>query len=63
MISLIVTVAIVGLIVWAIVTYIPMPPGFKNAIIVIAVICVLLFVLQAFGLLNGVKDVPVPRLN
>jgi hypothetical protein len=61
MISLIITLAIVGVIVWAIHTYIPMPPAFKTAIYIIAVVCVVFYVLSAFGLLN--RDIPVPQLR
>lgn len=59
MISLILTLAIVGLIVWAIVTYIPMPPVFKTAILVIAVVCVILYLIQVFGF----TDIPLPRYH
>ena len=64
MISLLVTIAVVGLIVWAI-TLIPMPQAFKTAIIVIAIICVVLYVLQVLGLWGGsaMHDIPVPRLR
>ncbi len=62
MIELIVTLAIVGLIVWAVVTYIPMPVAFRNAIIIVAVVCVVVFVLRAFGLWGG-SDIPVPNLR
>lgn len=55
MITLLLTLAVIGFIVWAIVTYIPMPPLFKNAIIVIAIIIVLLYVLRAFG----IADIPL----
>ncbi len=61
MIELIVTLAIVGLIVWAVITFIPMPDAFKKAIIVIAIICVVVFVLKAFGIWGG-HDIPVPKL-
>lgn len=63
MIGLIITIALLGLIVWAVTTYIPMPPPFKTAIYVIAVICLILYVLSAFGLLGGVHDVGVPHIN
>lgn len=59
MIGLILTLAICGLIVWAIVTYIPMPPVFRSAILIIAAICIILYLIQAFGL----ADIPVPRLR
>lgn len=59
MIGLILTLALCGLLVWAITTYIPMPPVFKNAIYVIAAICVILYLANAFG----VVDIPIPRLH
>ncbi len=62
MIALIVTIALVGLIVWLITTYIPMPPGYKRAIQIIALVCVILFVLKAFGLFEHAHDIPVPKL-
>ena len=62
MIELIVTIAILGLIVWAIVTFIPMPVGFKNVIYVVAIVCLVVFLLRAFGLWHG-GDIPVPQLR
>lgn len=55
MISLIIAIAIIGFIVWAVITYIPMPALFKNAIVVIAVVLVLLYVLRALGF----QDIPL----
>ena len=62
MIELVVTIAVVGLIVWAIVTYIPMAPAFKRAIIIIAIVCLAIFVLRSFGLWSH-ADIPVPNLR
>lgn len=59
MIALILAIAIAGFLVWLITTYIPMPQPFKVAIIVIVVICIVLYVISAFGIM----DVPVPRLR
>lgn len=50
MLSLIITLAVLGLIVWLIVTYIPMVEPIRTIIIVIAAICALLYALRAFGL-------------
>jgi predicted membrane channel-forming protein YqfA (hemolysin III family) len=61
MIALIVTLAVVGLLVWLITTYIPMPPLFKTAIYIVAAICVIFYILRVFGLLN--RDIAVPRLG
>jgi hypothetical protein len=62
MISLIITIAIVGLIVWAICTLVPMPAPFKKAIVVFAIICVVIYLLSALGLWHP-HDMPVPNLN
>lgn len=59
MIGLIITLAFCGLIVYLIVTYIPLPPIFRTVILVIAAICLILFLMSAFGIM----DVPVPRVR
>jgi len=59
MIGLLLTLAVIGFIVWLIVTYIPMPDVFQKGIIVIAVIFVLLYVLNALGVVGP----EIPRLN
>ena len=56
MITLILTLALVGFLVWLIITYIPMPDVFKKAIIVIVVILLVLYIIQLFGF-----DLPLPR--
>lgn len=58
MISLIVLIALLGLLVWALTTFIPMPPAFKTAIVVIATVFLLLYLLQMFGLWNGSLSLP-----
>jgi len=56
MIELILTLALVGFLVYLIVTYIPMPEPFKTGLIVLAVIFVILYLVRLFGL-----DIPLPR--
>lgn len=56
MISLVLTIALVGFIVWALTTYVPMPPPFRTAIVVLAVVLLVIYLLQVLGL-----DVPLPR--
>ncbi len=64
LISLLVLIAVIGLIVWLLTTYVPMPAPFKTAIIVIAIVVVLLFVLGAFGLLDSLGAIRVgPRIG
>lgn len=52
MIGLILTLAVVGFIVWLIVTYIPMHAPVKTAIIVIAVILMILYVMRMLGIVD-----------
>lgn len=61
MIGLLVWIALVGLIVYAIVTFIPMPAPFKQIIIVVAVVVVLLYLLQVFGISD--LGPPIPRYH
>lgn len=62
LLGLVVAIALIGLITWAITTFIPMPPGFKRTIYVVAIICVVLFILTAMGLWDQAKEIKVPRL-
>jgi len=41
--------ALVGVIVWAITTYLPMPPIFKTIIYVIVAVAVILYLIQVVG--------------
>ena len=55
MITLILLIALVGFLVWALTTYVPMPQPFKVAIVAIAVILLILYMLRVFG----ISDIPV----
>jgi len=55
MISLILTLAIVGFIVYLITTYIPMAQPFKTGIIVIVVVLLILYLMRVFG----IADIPL----
>jgi len=59
MIALIVLLVVVGLCLYLIETYIPLDPVIKTVIRVVVVLCVVLYLLSAFG----VVDMPVPRLR
>jgi len=62
MISLIVTLVIVGVLLYLVNAYIPMDGKIKNILNVVVVICVILYLLYAFGILGG-ADVPVPQIR
>jgi len=49
LLTIVIVLAIVGVIVWAIQTYVPMPPIFKGLISVIVIIAVLLWLLDFVG--------------
>jgi predicted membrane channel-forming protein YqfA (hemolysin III family) len=55
MITLILTLAVVGFLVYLITTYIPMQPIFKTVIYVIVAIVLILYVMRALG----IQDVPL----
>lgn len=61
MIELIVTIALVGLVVYLITTFIPMPAQFAKAIYVVAAVGLLLYLLSAFGLWNGFGTIRLRR--
>lgn len=61
MIQVILTLALIGLIVYLIERFIPMSEPFKTGIRIVAGICVVFYLLNVFGLLA--YDIPVPRLR
>lgn len=61
LISLIIVLALVGLITWAVTTYIPMPATFKRLILIVVIVCVVVWLLGLFGLLPAVDTIKVGR--
>jgi hypothetical protein len=57
MIELLLLMALIGVIAWALVTYVPMAPPVKTIIIIAAAIFCVLLLVRAFGV-----DIGVPRL-
>lgn len=51
MVSLIVALIVLGVVLWAVESLIPFDPALKKIIHVVAVLCVLLYVLRFFGLI------------
>lgn len=60
MISLIVTLMVIGILLWAINAYIPMDPKIKQILNIVVIICVVLWLLRVFGVWGAI-DVPIPR--
>ena len=63
LISLVVTLIVVGVLLWLVNTYLPMDGKIKNILNVVVVICVVVWLLYAFGILNHSGDIRVPRLQ
>jgi hypothetical protein len=49
LVMLVLVVALIGFLVWAILAYIPMPPMFKTAIQIIVVIALILYLIKRFA--------------
>jgi hypothetical protein len=63
LISLVVTLIVVGVLLWLVNTYLPMDGKIKNILNVVVVICVVVWLLYAFGILNHSGDIRVPRVQ
>lgn len=59
LISLVVVLVLVGVLLWAANTYIPMDPKIKSIMNVVVVIAVVLWLLSVFGLLAGLHSIRV----
>ena len=53
MIGILVAIIVVGLLLWAANYAIPMEPMFKRMLTAVAVVCLVLYMLRAFGLFSG----------
>lgn len=53
--GLILTLAVIGLLLWLINTYVPMEPTIKRIMNIVVAIAVVFWILQVFGLLTAVN--------
>jgi hypothetical protein len=58
-VSLLVTLVVIGVILWLVNTYIPMAPPIKTVINVVVVLVLCLWLLNVFGMMN--YTIPVRR--
>ena len=63
LISLIITLVVIGVLLWLINTYIPMDGKIKKILNVVVVICVVVWLLYAFGILHHSGNISVPQLR
>ncbi|PWK61340.1 Thivi_2564 family membrane protein [Roseicyclus mahoneyensis] len=59
LINLVVTLIVVGVLLWLVNTYIPMDRKIKSILNAVIVIAVILWLLTAFGVLDGLRGVTV----
>ena len=63
LISLIVTLIIIGVLLWLVNAYIPMDGKIKKILNVVVVICVIVWLLSVFGVIGHGGDIRVPQLR
>jgi hypothetical protein len=63
LITLVITLIVIGVLLWLINTYIPMDGKIKKIINIVVVVSVVLWLLSAFGILGHSGDIHVPRVD
>lgn len=63
LLTLLLVLILIGVVLWAVTNYIPMPPAIKNLILIVGVIVAVVYCLNAFGVLGRVSHVPVPSVK
>lgn len=59
LLTLVVTLIVVGVLLWLVNSYIPMDAKIKNILNIVVIIVVVLWLLQAFGILGHLGDVRI----
>jgi len=63
LIGLVLTLIVVGVLLWLMNTYVPMDPMIKRIINIIVICVVVLWLLQVFGLLDLARNVQVQKVR
>ncbi|XHR29525.1 MAG: Thivi_2564 family membrane protein [Chthoniobacteraceae bacterium] len=63
LISLVITLIVVGVLLWLVNTYIPMDAKIKKILNIVVVIAVVLWLLSVFGILGHIGGVPAPQIR
>lgn len=61
MIGVVLTLVVIGVLLYLLDSYVPMDARIKQLIYVVVIICVIFWLINVFGLLS--YDVPIPRLH
>jgi len=63
LITLVLTLVVVGVLLWLVNAYVPMDGKIKKILNVVVVVCVVVWLLSAFGVLGGARDIRVPQVR
>ncbi len=63
LLSLIITLIVVGVLLWLVNNYIPMDAKIKKILNIVVVIIVIIWLLVAFGVLGEAGNIRVPRFD
>lgn len=63
LLTLLLVLIVIGVVLWAVTTYIPMAPAIKNLIVIVGVIVAVIYCLNAFGILGRFSHVQVPSVK
>jgi hypothetical protein len=63
LISVVITLIVVGVLLWLVNTYIPMDGKIKKIINIVVVVAVVLWLLSAFGILGHAGEIRVPQIH
>jgi len=63
LISLVITLIVIGVLLWLINAFIPMQRTIKSILNAIVIICVVIWLLSVFGVIGPVGDFQVPRMR
>jgi hypothetical protein len=62
-VTLLVTLVVIGILLWAINEYLPLHAGIKRLINIVVIVVVVLWLLQVFGIIDYAEDIQVPQVK
>ena len=63
LISVVITLIVVGVLLWLVNSYIPMDGKIKQILNIVVVICVVVWLLYAFGVVNHANEMKVLQIH
>ncbi len=63
LINLLIVLIVIGVVIWAVTSFIPMDSNIKKLIQITGVVIALLYILSAFGVIHSFSNVQVPSIK